>query len=485
MGGYATAFESAGGDDLLNPAMAQYPPRSRHLRALSRILSTDKIGSFMLSKRIAVEFAAAIAIVAGIYMWTFATQPRIAVADGRGFDGAEYWNMAVKFANGERPEGQWRYVRRIGTPILAAIADSVDPLEGFQIVNVAATFISAVLLLLWFRRFIDTAWLRVALVALWATHWLQLVRFTVFYPALIDPWTQVACFAGLNCIAWYEAKPGLRAAAAVAAISVIGIFFRELVILVPLTFLFARNPALQHLRRFPFVHLRGFPRLEQWVPLALAWAAFVWIGTYVIANDPGFSSPEFLEQRAYDRNPIEYLLGWMSAFGPALFIVLFDWRTAVDFFSRHKVFLAYTAGVAVIGWAGSVLSERHALNSASPIVYMLLGQTIERHRAWFRSPVLVTFLLATQAIVHRLFWVTPQYDSELRRVPPHVLLTPVGDGVTYLHLFAAQIPNDMVLTQFVQFVVLAAIVLLWLSRRAHLCDVEERTIVAEPAIERS
>jgi hypothetical protein len=434
-----------------------------------------------LPRIIVLEFVAAIAVVAAVYVCTFATQPRINVADGRGFDGAEYWAMAVKFANGERPEGQWRYVRRIGTPILAAIADSVDPLRGFQIANVAATFISAALLLMWFRRFIDTPWLRVSLVALWATHWLQLVRFTVFSPALVDPWTQVACFAGLNCIARYEEKPGLLTAGAVAAVSVIGIFFRELAILVPLTFLFARNPALQHLRRFPFVRIRGFPRIEQWVPLALALAALAWIGTYVIANDPAFSSSEFLEQRAYDRRPLVYLLGWMSAFGPALFVVLFDWRTVIDFFSRHRVFLAYTAGVAIIGWAGSVLSERHALNSASPIVYVLLGRTIERHLTWFKSPALVTLLLVAQAIVHRVFWVIPPHDSDFQRLaPPDVLLTPVGSGVTYLHLFAAQIPSDMVLAESVQFVALAAIVLFWLSRRAYLCDVDEQAMVAEP-----
>jgi hypothetical protein len=430
-----------------------------------------------VSSRVGVEFGAAIAIVAVIYGWTFATQPRINVADGRGYDGAEYWSMAVKFANGERPEGQWRYVRRIGTPILAAVADSLDPLEGFQIANVTATFISAVLLLMWFRRFIETPWLRLALICLWATHWLQLVRLTVFYPALVDPWTQVACFAGLNCIAWYQAKPGLRPAAAVTAVSAVGIFFRELAILVPLTFLFARNPALQHLPRAPFIRIRGFPRVEQWIPLAVAWAAFMWIGSYVIANDPGFSSPEFLEQRAYDRNPIEYLLGWMTAFGPALFVVLFDWRTVIDFFSRHKVFLAYTAGVAVIGWAGSVLSERHALNSASPIVYMLLGRTIERHRAWFKAPAFVMFLLVTQAVVHRLFWTTPQPDREyLTLVTPAVVLTPVGETATYLHLFAAMIPSDMVIAQFAQFVVLAAIVFVWLGRRASLCQDRQPTV---------
>ncbi len=430
----------------------------------------------MFPKKTLIEVAAAVAVVAAVYVLTFATQPRIDVNGGKGYDGAFYHDMAERMANGEPPEGQWRYVRRIGTPILAAVADSLDPLRGFLIVNVAATVISSVLLLFWLRRYLETPWLRVALVALYATHWLQLVRFTVFYPALVDPWTQVACFAGLNCIAWYEENPGLRPAAAVALVSLTGIFFRELAIVVPLTFLFARSPRLEHFRTFPFVRIRGFPRFEQWIPLGLAGAALVWIGSYVVVRDPGFSSREFLEQRAYDRNPIVYLLGWMSAFGPALFVVLFDWRAAVDFFSRHKVFLAYTAGVAVVSWAGSILSERHALNSAAPIVYMLLGRTIERHRAWFRSPSLVVFLLAAQAVVHRVFWATPQpVDDYLLHAPPAVLLTPIGDGVSYMHLFAALIPPDMVVAQVAEFIAVGAVVFFWLSRRAQLCGTEDPT----------
>ena len=110
------------------------------------------------------------------------------------------------------------------------------------------------------------------------------------------------------------------------------------------------------------------------------------------------------------------------------------------------------------------------------------GRTIERHRAWFRSPALVLFLIVAQAVVHRLFWATPQPDREyLNLIPPDVLLTPVGDRVTYLHLFAALIPRDMVLAQSAQFVVLAAIVFLWLSRRVQLCEVDGAAAVGQAA----
>jgi hypothetical protein len=314
---------------------------------------------------------------------------------------------------------------------------------------------------------VRSQWLRIILVALYATHWLQTVRFTFFYPVLVDQWTQVWCFAGLVCVSWYERAPGRWPATAVALVSLAGIFFREVVLLIPLAFLFARNPRIEHLHEFPYVRVANIPRFEQWIPLALAYAALIWIDSFVIATDGGFSAVEHLGTRAFERNLITYLLGWLIAFGPALFVVMFDWRTVFEFFSRHRSVLVYLGGVAAIAWAGSLESERHALNSASPILYVLLGRTIERHPQWFRSATLLAFLLATQMLVHRAFLTTPQPGAGPEQTPT-LLLTPIGDDVSYLHLFPDYVPMQMALMQFGQFVALGVIVTVWLKRRAWL-----------------
>jgi hypothetical protein len=419
------------------------------------------------------EFGAAVAIVFAIQAYAWSAQPRITVNDGKGYDGQVYYQTAARLLVGERPEGEVRFIRRIGTSLLAGWIDSDDLINGFQVANAAAAMLSSVLLLSWFRRFIETPWIRLGLIVVYATHWLQLVRFTFFYPVSVDAWTQVACFAGLNGIAWYEARPGLLRATAVAAVSAAGVVFREAAILVPVAFLFARGPRIEHLPGFPYVRIRGFPRVEQWIPLALAAASLLWIESFIVPTDPTFSSPEFLESRAYDRNPVEYSLGWMIAYGVLPFVMLADWRTTVEFFRRHHVFLAYTGALAGLAWMGSIVSERHSLYWGAPIVYMLFGRTIERHREWFRSRSLVAFLIAAQAIVHRVFWNTPQPQEHYRDYVPHTILTPVGNDVSYLHLFSGYLQDRMVLQQFTQFLLVGFIVWIWIRRRAQL-ELESR-----------
>jgi hypothetical protein len=272
----------------------------------------------------------------------------------------------------------------------------------------------------------------------------------------------------LNCIAQYERRPRLWIVVALSAISAVGVLFREIVLLVPIAFLFARNPTIAHRLDFPFLRLTNVPRWSQWIPLVLGAVALMWVQEFVVPTDQAFSASQHLMERAYDRRLITYALGWVVAFGPALFVVLFDYRTAVGFLSRHKAFLVYTVGVALVGWAASFESERHALNWGAPIVYLLLGLTIERHMSWFRSAALVSFLVVTQAVINRVFWVVPQPDGDYRDVLPTVLLTPLGEGASYLHLFPDYLASRAVWLQSAEYAALGAILLFWLSRRAYL-----------------
>ena len=415
------------------------------------------------------EVILVLVIVVAVQAHTWYTQPRIAVSNGRGYDGEMYYAMAEQFVDGEQPSGPMRFARRVGTPFLAAIADPADLVNGFFLVNVAGAAVAAILLLLWFRAFLETAWLRVALVLLFATHWLQLVRFTFFYPVLVDQWTQIACFAGLNCIAWYERRRGVWPAAAIGIISAIGICFREVALLIPVAFLFARNIGIDHLARFPYVRLRGFPTIAQWVPLLATVGILAWLSTFVVATDAGFSSGEHLLRRAYNRRVIDVVLGWLVAFGPALFIVIFDWRGASEFLRKHQAYAVYLAGVVAIGWSGSLESERHALYAGSPIVYLLLGRTVERHLAWFRSWAVIP-LLAAQAVVHRVTLITPGPEGDYQDRIPDLLLTPFGLRASYLHLFPSYLPMELAFDQFLQFVILGVVVWFWLGRRAALAS---------------
>lgn len=414
----------------------------------------------------ALEYGIASVVFLVILAVSLATQDRIAVNEGQGYDGAIYYDVAAQLAKGSQPSGVSRFASRLGTPLLAAIVDADDLVNGFQLVNLSAAFASTLLLLAWLRRYLGTPWLRVALVVVYASHWLQLVRFTVFYPVLVDACPQALCFAGLNCIAAYEKKPSRGTLAAIAAISAFGVLFREIVLLVPIAFLFVRNTGVTLLPARPYARVDNPPRGRQWIPLALATMAFVVLGQAVEATDAGFSASNHLLDRALSRNVLSYLLGWMVAFGPGLFLVLFGWRIAVDFFSRHTWSLVYLAGVAAAGWAASLESERHALNWGAPVAYLLIGLVIERHRHQFTG-VLLAVVLVAQALANRLFWTIPQPADGYRQYAPTMVLTPLGPDVTYLHLFPDYVSPSLAWDQFWQYAALGAVILgLLLARTA-------------------
>jgi hypothetical protein len=409
----------------------------------------------------------------------FATQERIAVNGGRGYDGSAYYQYAAQLAAGERPAGEGRFVRRIGTPALAAVLGPADLISAFQAINAVASFASALLLLAWLRLYL-TPWLAAALAILYSTHWLAPVRFTAFYPVLVDACAQVCCFAGLLAIASYERDPRRWKIAAVAAIGAAGVCFREAVLLVPVAFLFVRQAGAaggasggRRALAWPAVAWRWVTRA---LPAAAALATLAAIDAFVIATDAGFRASDHLLDRALSRSPLTFALGWAVAFGPALGIVLFDWRQVLSFARRHLWMVVFVLGVAAIGWAGSLESERHAINWAAPVVYLLAGLALQRHRLHAR-PVVLALILLAQFVVHRVFWTVPQADDSPG--DPEILLTVAGSGAAYLHLFPDYLDRELARLQLLQHLALGAAVLLLLrfasSRAAPAGSVPART----------
>jgi hypothetical protein len=417
------------------------------------------------SGRRAFEYGTVCAIVLTVMAISGATQDRIVVNGGRGYDGAHYYELGQQLVDGERPHGESRFARRVGTALLAARVHGSDLVSSFFIVNGCAALLSTLLLFAWLGRYVGGIWLRLGLVLLHATHWLQLVRFTTFYPVLVDACAQVCCFAGLIGIASYEERPRRWKILALALLAAGGVWFREVVLLIPLAFLVVRPAGTAGPEESPAT-FAFLPRPRLWVPLIFAAASLGLLESFVVATDPAFSESHHLLGRAASRSLLPFVLGWMVAFGPMLAVILFDWPHALDFLRRHRWMLVYVLLVAGIGWAGSLESERHALNWATPVVFALAGRAVERSASLTRVPALVMLVLI-QLIVNRVFWVVPQPAEELLARAPTIVLTAVGPDARYLDLFPAYMPRNLAWLQLLQHVA-AALVVLWMLRARSL-----------------
>jgi hypothetical protein len=374
------------------------------------------------------------------------TQERIHVNAGRGYDGSIYHEVASQLASGASPTATSRFATRVGTPWLAVRASRGDLISGFQLVNLGAAFVSTLLFLTWLRQHLGMPWLRLALVVIYVSHWLQLVRFTVFYPVLVDAWAQAWCFAGLICVSGYARAASSLKLGAIAGIGAVGVVFREIVLLVPIAFLFVGNPRL-HWR--PRLRLVNAPALREWIPLVLAIAMLVAVRQGIVARDAEFSASNHLLEGTLSRSALSYALGWLVAFGPAIALCVFDPRPALTFFRQHTWAFVYFAGVAAAAWSGSHESERHALNWGAPVGYLLIALTVQHHVRQLHG-VLLVLLLASQALINRVFWTIPQPADGYLGVDPAMVLTPLGSGVSYHHLFPDYLPPEQAWRQLWQ-----------------------------------
>ena len=351
-----------------------------------------------------------------------AFQKPLTYHDGQGWDGVSYFQMAQSIAHHERPSAIGPFAFRLGTPALVAWLFPGNLLLGFKLINLAACLLSTALLTLWLRRFIENPWLRLALIAAYLTQWHAPLRFTAHYAAYTDPWLFVFCAGrsasnprarpalpnppgyplilrshppslgsregrrseGRTKPGWVRGELGSWC---LALLCLIGALFREAVVAVPLAL---------------FLASRG----RQWLPLLGGILGIV--ATHVLATQTdSYSFARTVGQWAYNKPLPVYVHGLFIAFGPALVLPIYFWRTAAEWLKRQPV-LAWTLAIfLVLGWVGGSDTER-IVYWAMPIVYALFGAILEVHAL----PKGFLVVLATlQLLSHRVFQTLPDFPG--------------------------------------------------------------------------
>ena len=407
------------------------------------------------------------ALVAGLGL---AFQKPLTYHDGQGWDGVAYVQMAQQLVHHERPSAIGPFAFRLGTPALVAWLFPNHILLGFRLVNLAACFLSVILLTLWLRRFVESPWLRLALIAAFLTQWHAPLRFTAHYAAYTDPWLFVFVLGALlrthpNPPASYppasylgilpqgregrrseeRTKPGwVRVGGyeaggfgwGLALLCFVGALFRESVVVVPLAVAIAS---------------RG----RQW-PALLAGVLGV-AATHALASQTdGYSFARTVGQWAYNKPLPVYLHGLFIAFGPALVLPLFFGRTALAWLKQQPVLTWMLTVFLVLGWVGGSDTER-IVYWAMPIVYALFGVILEKH-ALPKSFYIV--LIALQLLSHRVFWTLPDFPSTVHSSLP--LFTPLTSACPYPDLWSFQAERRIQLVALLEYLLVTFSLWLWL-----------------------
>lgn len=317
----------------------------------------------------------------------------------------EYWRLAQQFATGAPLHGEVPFAYRIAVPWMASRIASGSLRGGFLIVNVAFGILTAPLLVLWLRRFIRYSVVRLALVIVYAATWLNPVRFPFANPVYVDPPFVALVICGLIAVESVRTKFSIKATVCVSLCCVAGTLVRETMLLVALAWLFADDPIAIDGVRPPTSRT---PAWARWLPLAVSMATLTAIHLTVGADGSRTFTGAALQ---WVRKPLSsFLLAWLTVFGPLLAVLSCDARRAGRFLVEHQALGVFLIATTTLAWIGGADTERF-LCWALPIVFVLIGMSLERYWRAIVYPPIAVALIGCQAIAARVFWSIPDVDG--------------------------------------------------------------------------
>ncbi|HEY3897668.1 MAG TPA: hypothetical protein VGM54_03595 [Chthoniobacter sp.] len=386
---------------------------------------------------------------------------------GTAWEGA-YYVLAQEFASHQPLVADAPYVYRLATPWLVALISPHDLFRGFHLVNIAGSAVASVLLLFWLRGYLSDWRVLVLLVTLFLIQWDAPPRLLYHSPVHADAWLFAFVIADLLLLRRYLVRPSAGCIAGLCVLAAVGAYFREATLFVPLCVLAADRPIVKEGGRWKF----RLPPWRLYLPFACGFLAFLSI-RLVAHQTNDYSFVQTVYRFLYDKPVLTYIHAWFLAFGPVLFIILFDWRNAVEFLAEEQWLALLLATGAGFGFLGGTDTERLQYWSM-PGVYLLLGLAMERHwriLAWW--PVTALFA-AGQICTSRILWTTPDYPTHFQHTFP--VLQQFGSNVQFLDLFSYFGYRPKETLSLAQFIVFGAIVL-WLmwhrERRLGLRDTSQ------------
>ncbi len=253
-----------------------------------------------------------------------------------------------------------------------------------------------------------------------------MTRRVYYVPVMIDHWDKVWLLAGLIGIhkarSWRMPWPIVF----LAIVTFISVFFRGVLMLIPVMLLFVDNPIGFDREKFTF-SIKSWPKKNLYIPLFFGLLAILLCNALVIVNNEGtYAGIRLLGRIVYDMLVPTYLLGWFIAYGPLLALVVYNWRSTLSFLMKHQYQFVCLLSVMALSWVGGNTVYRYSF-WAFPIIFVLIGRAMEEHMQEVKVPLFAGILAASVVISQRMFMLWPDHPSSFPSRYP--VFTPLGNDV--------------------------------------------------------
>jgi hypothetical protein len=269
--------------------------------------------------------------------------------------------------------------------------------------------------------------------------------------------------AGFIGLAKFPVWPRALTIAYMCGVTFVGVLFRDYAIIPAMALLFAQNPIppLNHKAKLSYLRAH-LPSPTVALPLLCGGAAY-YMSQILIAGDGGYSHLTNTLSFLFEKSLAAYLLGWFIAFGPILALLIFDWQQTQQFLLRHQPLLVTLLLFAVIGYVGG-FSTVVLLHWSAPIVFLLIGLTIERHQQlMIRSRLLIAVLLVSQMYSQRVFWQIPDfpnYENPAPRLWP--LFSIPGNNVRFMDVLGLSTDYQLLFLMLFHYLLLTLATIVYL-----------------------
>ena len=429
-----------------------------------------------------------IAIILAVFLITYIAseiyQPQITLNKGQSFDGVFYYQVANQISKGLKIRSEGPFVYRIGTPFLVSVFFKNDLLYGFKVINIIANLFSTILFIFWLRLFLKDWRIRSILVILFITAWHGPVRFTIYDPTYTDPWLFVILLIGLILIEqvkrlvkknhssagpsnWSLIKVSIILIVCVGLISFIGVFFREVVLIIPVALVFITNP-IPHIHEV--IHPLAYGQLKKMLkkpfylsifPLLMGIAA-IFLVRSVASQNNDYSFIKTARDWAYEKPALTYLHAYFITFGPLILVPVYFWRRTLNFLRNNQHLQIFLAIFLILAWIGGSDTERF-LFWAMPVFYLLIGIVIVENINLFKSPLLILLLVGSSICSLRLFWIVADYPNSF--VTPFPILSILSNKFQYLDLWSYFANRSIQVKSLAEYLLLSGVILVWFQRR--------------------
>ncbi len=240
-------------------------------------------------------------------------------------------------------------------------------------------------------------------------------------------------------------------------LTVVGVWFREIVLIAALILPFTSNP-------FQMGDLRARWRgmLPKLAPLGAGLLSMAAVRLVARSgNDYSFAWTAVFY--IFKKSWPTYLLSGFLAFGPILWLAIFRARRGAAFLMGRQhllVFLATFVGLADMGGSDT---ERF-LYWTMPVVYVLIGLSLEDQRTPWPGWLLAIFAAAQLVASRAVFWpALPVFPGPVRHVWP--LFTPFGRNIPFDDLYTDTAPRYLIVIALLEYLVFGAAVGIWVFWR--------------------